>query len=97
VDKEKLKEGLMLFSKEERDVLMGAPVDLVGRLSMARRRAWRRYLSDARTDPERRVLVGARVPRALYDRVKACAAARGVSLYRLVIDTLEHMCENEGV
>lgn len=40
--------------------------------------------SDARTDHERRVLVGARVPRSLAERCCRAADRAGVSMYRWV-------------
>ena len=103
MEKDRVKEGFSLFSADERTVILDALeteerdlVSFVQRLALARRRAEQRWRSDMETDRGRRVLVGARVPRALYLRVKALARARGVSMYRLVLDQLERMCDNES-
>lgn len=47
-------------------------------------RVVRKAESDARTDHERRVLVGARVPRSLAQRCRQAAERDGVSMYRWV-------------
>ena len=49
--------------------------------------------SDRRTDHKRRVLVGARVPRALAEKCRAAAEAEGLSLYAWVMRTLEQTFE----
>ena len=51
--------------------------------------------SDRTTDARRRRTVGARVPVDFYERVARCAGARGVSLYRFVVDALERECGDE--
>lgn len=90
-----------LFSAQERAVLLEAlragqvKPDCLVRLAQARRRTCRRAESDAKTDAARRVLVGARIPRALYAKVKKRANKRGVSVYRLMVDMIEQMCDNE--
>ncbi len=63
-------------------------------------RALSKRSSDARTDRARRVLVGARVPRAFADRCKAAADRERVSLYRWVVSALTealHASEYPGL
>ena len=52
-------------------------------------REQRKKESDKRTDAQRRILVGARVPRELAERCRAKAKAQGKSLYRFTVDALE--------
>lgn len=56
-------------------------LEVVGDMVRAQARTNARRISDARTDAARRVLVGARVPKADADRYRAAAAAAGISLY----------------
>ncbi len=51
-------------------------------------RSRRRKASDRATDRRRRVLVGARVPRELAEQVRRAAQARGVSVYRFIVDII---------
>lgn len=63
-------------------------------------RALYKRSSDARTDRARRVLVGARVPRAFADRCKVAADRERVSLYRWVVSALTaalHASEYPGL
>lgn len=79
---------LALQKKEDKDALF----DLLA----AVRRDRQRYESDKGTDPERRILVGPRLPRRMVDRYRAAAARQGVSLYRWSTDALEsHLMEQE--
>lgn len=45
--------------------------------------------SDRHTDYKRRVLVGARVPRAFAERCRTAAETEGISLYAWVVRALE--------
>lgn len=69
-------------------------VKLITDIPAARGRAVARRESDRRTDANRRILVGARVPRELYERVRKCAGFLGVSLYRFVVVALETKCRS---
>lgn len=96
MDIEAITQGFSLFSAQERtailDALEGRETDLhtlISRLVLARRRALQRWESDSRTDVSRRILVGARIPRPLAERYRACAAGHGLSLYRFVCSALE--------
>ena len=60
--------------------------------ALAAMRADLKRASDRRTDAQRRKLVGARMPREMAQRCKACADALGVSLYRFSMDALEEAC-----
>lgn len=53
----------------------------------------RKRLSNRRTEPFRRKLVGAHVPLELADRVKECADLLGLSVYRFVRNCLEEACQ----
>lgn len=53
----------------------------------------RKRLSNRRTEPFRRKLVGAHVPLELADRVKECADNLGLSVYRFVRNCLEEACQ----
>ena len=92
---ERFKGDIMLFSADERVVILGAldaqeaPVAFLERLAAARRRTAQRADSDAETDRSRRILVGARLPRILADKYRECAASQGISLYRFVCNALE--------
>ena len=93
MDKTDLTDGFLLFSAEEREVLLDALAqgqrDLVAALVLARRRTQQRRDSDAETDVERRLLVGARVSRKRAERFRKCAQDHGLSLYRFVCNALE--------
>lgn len=88
-----LEGGFLLFSAEEREVLLDALAhgqrELVSALVLARRRTQQRRDSDAGTDVERRLLVGARLPRQTAERYRACARAHGLSLYSFACSALE--------
>ena len=99
---EQLKEAFCLFSVEEQAVILDAMQDrqteilgFIQALALARRRAQQRADGDRRTDAKRRELVGAHVPKSLAARVRSCAKARGVSMYRFLVDGIEQMCDNE--
>ena len=101
MNQEHLKEGFELFSVEEQVVILDAlqnrgmmTTDFIRALALARRRAQQRADSDRRTDAKRRELVGAHVPNSLAARVKSCAKARGVSMYRFLVDGIERLCDN---
>lgn len=93
MDKTDLEQGFLLFSTEERDVLLDAleagQRDLVASLVLARRRTQQRRDSDTETDVERRLTVGARVSRKRAERFRKCAKDNGLSLYRFVCNALE--------
>jgi len=67
------------------------PESVIG-IVLARARTLRRQESDRVRDPERRILVGARVPRDFHDRCMTCAYASQKSLYRFVYDALVREC-----
>ena len=76
-------------------------LDRITEIAQARGRAERKRKSNRITDFQRRTLVGARVPRALKEQCRALkeqcraqAQARGISLYRFVLDALEQACHN---
>lgn len=95
MDKEALKEGLMLFSEGEQDAilaLIGGAVPLpvgLGRLVIARRQEHLRALSNAETDISRRLTCGARLPRETVERYRECAREHGLSLYAFASSALE--------
>ncbi len=64
-------------------------------IAVERDRANRKRASDRETDRRRRVLVGAHVPRKLAQRARDTARARGISMYRLMVDMLEQLPELE--
>jgi hypothetical protein len=68
-------------------------LSVVADVILARERTRRKRQSDRRTDKARRVLVGARVPRAFAERCKQEAFIRGVSLYAWVVWALEKALE----
>ena len=95
MDKEALAEGIKLFSAEEVDAILEAidgavpfPVFL-GRLVLARRRAYLKAYSDAKTDVKRRLTCGARLPRKTVERYRQCAREHGLSLYQFSAQALE--------
>ena len=93
MEKEVLLEGFKLFSEEEREVLLDALAqgqrELVTALVLARRRGGQRRASDRETDIDRRILVGARLPRTTGEQLRQCARDHGMSLYRFVCQALE--------
>lgn len=93
MEKEVLLEGFKLFSAEEREVLLDALAqgqrELVTALVLARRRTGQRRDSDRKTDADRRILVGARLPRATGEQLRKCVQDHGMSLYRFVCQALE--------
>lgn len=64
-------------------------------LLAAVRRDRQRYESDSTTDPERRVLVGPRLPRRMVDRYRVAAKEKGQSLYRWATEALEEHLANQ--
>ena len=89
-------EGFSLLSAEEKTVVMLAldnrsstVKDLVYNLCYARRRAAMRAASDRETDKDRRLLVGARLPRPVAEKYRKCARDKDLSLYRFVCNALE--------
>lgn len=93
MDERDLTDGFLLFSTEEREVLLDALAagqrELVAALVLARRRTQQRRDSDSETDVERRLTVGARVSRKRAERFRRCAQDHGLSLYRFVDNALE--------
>lgn len=98
--------GIEAMSADERAALKAAMeqarededwemLELIVGIASALGRSLARRDSDKRTDAKRRVLVGAHVPRGLAERVKAAAAAKGVSQYRFLVDGIERMCDDE--
>ena len=73
---------------EAREARNFAEKHIIG-IAIAIERTNRRRTSDRRTDRERRVLVGARVPRERHEAYTRAAKASGRSLYRFVLDALE--------
>jgi len=91
---ERFKGDFALFSADEKVVLLGflaegGDTNFIVRMAQARRRTLQRAGSDAVTDQSRRLLVGARLPRPLAEKYRACAHANGLSLYRFVCNALE--------
>lgn len=93
MNKQDLTEGFLLFSAQEREVLIDALADgqrdLVTALILARRRTQQRRDSDSETDLNRRLLVGARLPRQAAERYRECAREHGLSLYQFSSQALE--------
>ena len=58
-------------------------------LAVTRLRARRKAERDSITDVRRRILVGARLPRAKAEEVRKAAQATGRSKYRFVADAIE--------
>lgn len=94
-ERDTMTECLQLFSAGEQDAIL-AFMDGVTprrtcleRLLLARRRAYLKACSDAETDIERRLLVGARLPKETAERYRKCACEHGLSLYRFTCDALE--------
>ncbi len=93
VSVERFKEAFdQLSADEKRAVQQAATTSLrpsdVFDVVMAIDRTRARRSSDRATDAKRRVLVGARVPRELGDKVKLAAQEKDVSVYRFVLDTI---------
>ncbi len=92
---ERFKEAYDCLSADEQRAVMRAvhtsanPQDVVN-IVLAIDRARGRRASDRATDRRRRVLVGARVPRSLAEKVRLAARKKGVSEYRFVLDLLEN-------
>lgn len=78
-----------LYSLRRRHVSQAAALEAASNIILAHARTEDRRESDRRTDGRRRVLVGARVPRAAADRYRAAAQAEGLSLYAWVVAALE--------
>ena len=101
-------QGMKVMSPQEQEALRNAlksirllppscqeiMLDRITEIAQARGRAEHKRKSDRATDFRRRTLVGARVPRALKEQCRAQAQARGISLYRFVLDALEQACHN---
>lgn len=92
-EREALKTALHGACSLETSAERATMVKLITEIGAARGRAVRRRESDARTDQERRRLVGPRVSQEQAERCKRCAAALGVSLYRFSANALIRECE----
>lgn len=79
--------------KPDRELDEYLALSVVADVILARERTRRKRQSDRRTDRARRVLVGARVPRAFAERCQQAAFDRGVSLYAWVVWALEGALE----
>lgn len=77
----------------EREVMVTALSRLLHRQVYMKRKKE----SDARTQRERRVLIGASVPLAFAERIRSAAARRGQSLYRWCRDAFESHLLDCGV
>ena len=64
-------------------------LDLVEAILRAGEETRQARARERRTDARRRCLVGARVPRAFYERCKREASLQGLSLYAWVVEALE--------
>lgn len=82
------KEGQAEFERLVQS-LQGKNLDDFLRLMATVCRADQQYQSNRITDPERRILVGPRLPRWMVDRYREAARAEGVSLYKWATDALE--------
>lgn len=80
---------LYLGTKRERERMF----DIVTAIGEAAGRDVMKANSDKWTDSKRRKLVGARVPQEAAARCRRCAQARGISLYRFVVEALEEACK----
>lgn len=69
-------------------------LDLLYRVLRTRRRFDKKAETNAASDTQRRTLVGARVPRAFYERCRQEADAWGLSLYAWVVRALERALEH---
>lgn len=84
----------LLLAMRDRPYLQNWEVlDLVEALLQAGEDTRQARARERRSDGRRRCLVGARVPRAFYERCKREAALRGVSLYAWVVAALEKALE----
>lgn len=106
----RFQQGVKEMTQEERDAMKAAlnaiealppncrmmMLDHITEIGVARGKAKKKRDSNRITDFRRRTLVGARVPRALKEQCRAQAQARGISLYRFVLDALKQACHNEG-
>ena len=81
--------ALRQSTRIRRAATRGRMMDCLREIARASARTAGRRASDRRTDRDRRVLVGARVPREMAERCRAAARERGISLYRFVIMALE--------
>ena len=77
-----------LKRKKDRDFMLAKITGILA----ARGRFIQKSASDRRTDAARRRLVGARLPKDQAERCRACAALKGVSLYRFTVDALDTSC-----
>ena len=75
-------------------VLRSRALEIVGDMIRAQARTSGRRRSDARTDAERRILIGARVPREDADRFRQAASRSGQSLYAWVRGALEEHAQD---
>lgn len=87
--REAMRAAIALTREEEQARMLR----LLANIGAARGREEDRAESDARTDAERRQLVGPRLPRQQAERCRRCAERLGVSLYRFAADALERECE----
>ena len=100
-DFEAIKRDYKYLTAAERRILetgiqQGAtPGKLLAALIRERERVGRKAALNAASDHDRRILVGARVPRTLADAVKQAAERDGKTTYRFLVDLLEQMCYNK--
>ena len=73
--------------------LQGQDLDDLLNLMAAVCRADQQYRSNKIRDPERRILVGPRLPRWMVDRYRRAAKDQGISLYKWATDALEEHLE----
>lgn len=78
-----------LSSPKERERML----DLVERVAAAVGRVDQRRTSNARTEGQRRKLVGARLRIEDAERCARCAGLLGVSMYRFAVDAFTAACE----
>lgn len=71
-------------------------IECAGEIIKTAARGHAKRASDHETDHARRVLVGARVPRAEADRYRAAAAAAGLSLYAWTRAALQRAENRQG-
>lgn len=104
---EKIAHNLSRLSAEERRAIQLA-MQKISRMTRQNRRTMTRAImgiveasartagrraSDRKTEPRRRVTIGARVKREFAERCQAAAEASGRSMYRFLHDALARECE----
>lgn len=92
LEREKIRK-IMLSLRDKDTLEANEALELVCACVLAGGRSLSKRQSDAKTDPPRRVLVGARVKRKFGEQCKAAAQARGISLYAWVCEALERALE----